>query len=926
MSFNQQTVAGARFLKDIAYRQSDGIMFIIGDSSDNRNILYQYASNGTQLKNMVWLPGGLTSSATETLVIDQTTGDLFMVGNGLSGSFYAMTAFRFHPNGTVAWTKVSTASGGSTFPSGLTLYETQEKLFFNGHTSGSFPGYSNQGQQDGFIAGLNYNGTYLWIKQSGTSQVDQMYDLTRYEDRLIAGGRWNSVSSTNQFGFLASYNVNGTQQWFSVFAFNSAVNTIFIDQGLIQVNGVRQYSGLSYEIFWYTHNIIDGSFNSTIYWPASTGVNFGSASSMIDPLNQMKIIGSSYSTGSSSVIFTICQQNVSQRFPLTMNYLYDVAEDLNTRKIWIVGQQSSVGALAIENSGALLASSCSQSSPVITSTVTTLTVSSSPSITQTTTTLPASSSAVYSTLTTSSQVLTTTDSTILMVLTSTLSTASTQISSSQSLESSMATATTESTATSVATTSTTSSGTSSTTTTSTTPSDTATLVSTTSTTSTTSTITTPSDTAITTTLDQVTSATTSPQVNSASTPSSLLTVTQLSIHTSDTSSAFAASPNSGIVSASAFSSSGSQVQSMSQSNGLQFVLLSHSLSSLLTATTSGVYSSVNQDGNQVVSANGTSLTLLLAIIAGIIAFLIICLLLMLTYRRRTYRKKVTQVRASANATSTTVVVASTGSQATSTTMFTSTFAPTTDILAIPVFLRLQAGFGFRLKNLLTVTGNGSLYFGDILDKNARQLCGDQQVIVKVAADNLEAMSDRARNAFFQELVLMNLFKDQPQFIKLYGYSEVPACILMRYYPLGSLKSYMLGQSIINHVAYSKTQLVYIYKMLAAGYSFMHQKNIVHFDIKPDNVLLDYSGNDRLMPIICDFGITQVFDTNAYKVKALQLSNVRGLSYVYAAPELIVQFKSAFAEGLQSDRCKSMDVYAFSMLIYETLNRIYAYDK
>ncbi|KAI3651385.1 hypothetical protein MP228_003757 [Amoeboaphelidium protococcarum] len=905
MSFNQQTVAGARVLKDIAYRQSDGIMFIIGDSSDNRNILYQYASNGTQLKNMVWLPGGLPSSATETLVIDQTTGDLFMVGNGLSGSFYAMTAFRFHPNGTVAWTKVTTASGGSTFPSGLTLYESQEKLFFNGHSSGSFPGYSNQGQQDGFIAGLDYNGTYLWIKQSGTSQVDQMYDLTRYEDRLIAGGRWNSVSSTNQFGFLASYNVNGTQQWFNVFAFNSAVNTILIDQGLIQVNGVRQYSGLSYEIFWYTHNIIDGSFNSTIYWPDSTGVNFGSASSMIDPVNQMKIIGSSYSTGSSSVIFTICQQNVSQRFPLTMNYLYDVAEDLNTRKIWIVGQQSSVGALAIENSGALLALSCSLSSLSSTQTTTTLTASNSRSMTtSTTTTFPALSSSLYSTSTSLlSLIVTTTDSTTSVPITTIISTTSGKITSSTLLESSIATATTLSTANSVATNTTSSSAT----------------------TSTTTTITTSSDTATTTIFDQVTWTGNSQQVNSSTTSFSP-SVTNLISHTSEASSALVGPSNADIASGSVISSSGLYVQSISQSNGLQFVLLSHSLSSLLTATTSGVYSSVNQDGNQVVSANGTSLTLLLAIIAGIIAFLIICLLLMLTYRRRTYRKKVTQVRASANATSTTVVVASTGSQATSTTMFTSTFAPTTDILAIPVFLRLQAGFGFRLKNLLTVTGNGSLYFGDILDKNARQLCGDQQVIVKVAADNLEAMSDRARNAFFQELVLMNLFKDQPQFIKLYGYSEVPACILMRYYPLGSLKSYMLGQSVISHVSYSKTQLVFIYKMLAAGYSFMHQKNIVHFDIKPDNVLLDYSGNDRLMPIICDFGITQVFDTNAYKVKALQLSNVRGLSYVYAAPELIVQFKSAFAEGLQSDRCKSMDVYAFSMLIYETLNRIYAYDK
>ena len=40
---------------------------------------------------------------------------------------------------------------------------------------------------------------------------------------------------------------------------------------------------------------------------------------------------------------------------------------------------------------------------------------------------------------------------------------------------------------------------------------------------------------------------------------------------------------------------------------------------------------------------------------------------------------------------------------------------------------------------------------------------------------------------------------------------------------------------------------------AQGLSYLHQRNMVHLDVKPANVLLDSSGTVKL----CDFGLTQL---------------------------------------------------------------------
>jgi serine/threonine protein kinase len=77
----------------------------------------------------------------------------------------------------------------------------------------------------------------------------------------------------------------------------------------------------------------------------------------------------------------------------------------------------------------------------------------------------------------------------------------------------------------------------------------------------------------------------------------------------------------------------------------------------------------------------------------------------------------------------------------------------------------------------------------------------------------------------------------------------------------------------------------------------HSKNIVHRDIKTDNILIDEQGNVKLS----DFSIACIFE------KEDKFSKTDGNLYFYP-PECCVEGKKIFA-------CKPIDVWAIGVTIY-----------
>ena len=61
---------------------------------------------------------------------------------------------------------------------------------------------------------------------------------------------------------------------------------------------------------------------------------------------------------------------------------------------------------------------------------------------------------------------------------------------------------------------------------------------------------------------------------------------------------------------------------------------------------------------------------------------------------------------------------------------------------------------------------------------------------------------------------------------------------------------------------------------------MHQKGVVHHDLKPANIMLQRSDNGKVAPVLIDFGLSNVMPSDGSKL------SIRSGSMGYAAPELL----------------------------------------
>ncbi|KAF3505320.1 hypothetical protein F2Q69_00044789 [Brassica cretica] len=91
--------------------------------------------------------------------------------------------------------------------------------------------------------------------------------------------------------------------------------------------------------------------------------------------------------------------------------------------------------------------------------------------------------------------------------------------------------------------------------------------------------------------------------------------------------------------------------------------------------------------------------------------------------------------------------------------------------------------------------------------------------------------------------------------------------------------------------------------VARGLEYLHNRcvsRIVHFDIKPQNILMDQD----LCPKIADFGLAKLYKK---KESIISMLNARG-TIGYIAPEV-------FSKSLGGVSYKS-DVYSFGMVVLE----------
>ncbi|OHS96186.1 TKL family protein kinase [Tritrichomonas foetus] len=189
----------------------------------------------------------------------------------------------------------------------------------------------------------------------------------------------------------------------------------------------------------------------------------------------------------------------------------------------------------------------------------------------------------------------------------------------------------------------------------------------------------------------------------------------------------------------------------------------------------------------------------------------------------------------------------------------------------------------------SVIGKGG--FGEVYrakDRKSQKECAYKQIF----SEKLEGHRMRRYIAEIKTMAsCYNMF-----LVPLVGFTaEAPYSIVTEYMPRGSLDKYIRKRHANDVCPLSGTQLTSIAIGIAHGMIHLHQKGIIHRDLKAANILLD----NRYFPKICDFGIARFEDIGGGMTQKIGTPN-------YMAPELIVS--NAYDN--------KVDVYAFGMILFE----------
>eukprot|EP00980_Cylindrotheca_fusiformis_P012679 scaffold3103_cov136-Cylindrotheca_fusiformis.AAC.17 len=120
--------------------------------------------------------------------------------------------------------------------------------------------------------------------------------------------------------------------------------------------------------------------------------------------------------------------------------------------------------------------------------------------------------------------------------------------------------------------------------------------------------------------------------------------------------------------------------------------------------------------------------------------------------------------------------------------------------------------------------------------------------------------------------------------------------------------------LINSGPYSEADAARLIRGVASALSFLHGIDIVHCDLKPENLMLSTDSTTDSTVKIIDFGTSQVLDDN--DVAAVSASEV-GTTPAYCPPEVLM---SGAAK-----KSPSMDMWAVGVILYVMLVGLHPFD-
>ena len=174
---------------------------------------------------------------------------------------------------------------------------------------------------------------------------------------------------------------------------------------------------------------------------------------------------------------------------------------------------------------------------------------------------------------------------------------------------------------------------------------------------------------------------------------------------------------------------------------------------------------------------------------------------------------------------------------------------------------------------------------------ATQILTGCDVALKVISKSNMKNKD-SRRKIEKEVAILKLINKNESIIKLFEVfeDENSVCLVFEYLSNGDLVQYFKKKPLFDESELS----VFFFKILK-GIKYLHDSNVLHRDIKLDNILLD----KNLQPKVCDFGISSIVK------EGVRIYDTGGTP-AYLAPEVIK------AEGQVGPKS---DVWSLGVLLF-----------
>jgi len=153
------------------------------------------------------LVGGISVDTTGVYVVGETFGSLEGQTNEGGGDAFVR---KYDVDGNEIWTR---QFGTIDRDRATGIYSDSSSVYVLGESSGTFPGQTNEGNEDAFIRKYDVDGNEIWTRQFGTVKRDFLTGISGDSSDVYVVGHSGGSSTSDFLGFLVKYDGEGNKIW-----------------------------------------------------------------------------------------------------------------------------------------------------------------------------------------------------------------------------------------------------------------------------------------------------------------------------------------------------------------------------------------------------------------------------------------------------------------------------------------------------------------------------------------------------------------------------------------------------------------------------------------------------------------------------------------------------------------------------------------